>query len=194
MFHPRHARHMPSGHCQRTGETGGRKLARLIFLSRPSGRPSGDFWLRPFRFLEPHPGICARLAAPSSARPAHTAPSGGGEPLDGASPGSEVRWPAAGGAGPSPHRDVSRHVPGGKDEAHYAAGRKLWDMFGAGVGCEERCTALPGAPFSPCGRGWAPPSPLVGEGMAGAGALQIEWARKNSSTRCLKERSPTASM
>ena len=157
MFHHRHARHMPSGHCQRTGKTGGRKLARLTFLSRPSGRPSGDFCLRPFRFLEPGPGICAHIR-PRLALVQRTPPLvAAGEPLDGASPGSGLRWPAAGGAGPSPHRDVSRHVPGGKDGAHDKAGRKLWDMFGL-----RRAWC----PFSPRGASAArhPPSPLVGEG------------------------------
>ena len=148
MFYHRHARHMPSGHCQRTGETGGRKLARLTFFrDLPAARPA-IFGTRPFRFLEPHPGICAHIR-PRLALVQRTPPLvAAGEPLDGASPGSGLRWPAAGGAGPSPHRDVSRHVPGGKDGAHYAAGCKLWDMFAAGVGCEERvCRARPLLPL-----------------------------------------------
>ena len=126
----------------------GRRAAfgSLISLFRATFRPPVRRFLAPVRSASWNrirafaPVLRPRLALVQRTPPLVAA----GEPLDGASPGSGLRWPTTGGADPSPHRDVSRHVPGGKDGAHYAAGWKLWDMFGAGVGCDAR-----GAPFFP---------------------------------------------
>ena len=50
--------------------------------------------------------------------------------MDGASPGTRLRLPATGGAGPSPHADVSRCVPGGRNCGQDKGGWKVWDKIG----------------------------------------------------------------
>ena len=55
----------------------------------PAARPAISVPVRSAS-LEPCPGIRARLAAPSSARPAHTAPSGGGGTLGRSLPGQRA--------------------------------------------------------------------------------------------------------
>ena len=59
---------MPSGHCQRTGETGGLRIANLIYSCDLSGRPSGDFWPPPVPFRGREPGTKPACRPPYAPR------------------------------------------------------------------------------------------------------------------------------